>query len=199
MLCLQVRQVRRRKKVKRMKKEDMVVLVDENDRKTGLEEKMAAHQDGGKLHRAISVFVFDSKLQLMLQRRALSKYHTPGLWTNTCCSHPFDGEPILDAAHRRLSEEMGFDCNLAEAFTFIYHADVGNALTENEYDHVVVGRYDGKPEINPDEASDWKFAYLDEIERDMRYNPGKYTPWFKIVMPQMVEWAEANKENIQKL
>lgn len=172
--------------------ENMVILVDENDNKIGLEEKMKAHQNGGRLHRAFSIFVFNSKNELMLQRRALSKYHAKGLWTNTCCSHPFDGEQVIDAGHRRLKEEMGFDCPLNEIFSFVYHADVGEGLRENEYDHVLIGRYDGEATINPEEASDWKFESMKDVSMDMANNPKKYTPWFIIALPKVEDWAEKN-------
>lgn len=171
---------------------EMVVLVDEHDNKVGLEEKLRAHQNGGKLHRAFSVFVFNSKMELMLQQRALSKYHAGGLWTNTCCSHPFDGEPMIEAGQRRLKEEMGFVCELSEAFSFIYHADVGNGLRENEYDHVLIGRYDMPPKINPDEAAGWKFISLEALTGDIKKEPNLYTPWLVIALPKVTTWVKSN-------
>jgi len=172
--------------------QEMVVLVDENDNRLGLEEKLKAHQNGGKLHRAISIFVFNSGKEIMLQRRSLAKYHAGGLWANTCCSHPRDGEPVEAAGHRRLMEEMGFDCGLKEAFSFIYHADVGNGLRENEYDHVLVGRYDLPPKPNPAEVSGWKFMGLEGLSEDIRANPDAYAPWLRIALPRMMGWAGEN-------
>ncbi len=171
---------------------NMVVLVDEDDNKIGLEEKMAAHSNGGRLHRAFSIFVFNSKRELMMQRRALAKYHAAGLWANTCCSHPFDGEAVAAAGHRRLMEEMGFDCELTEAFSFTYHAEVGNGLTENEFDHVLIGRYDLPPRINQDEVEDWKFMAMENLVKDAGDNPERYVPWLLIVLPKIVEWARRN-------
>jgi isopentenyl-diphosphate delta-isomerase len=162
--------------------EQMVVLVDEYDHELGFEEKMAAHRNGGKLHRAISVLVFNDKGQTLLQQRSDTKYHSSGLWTNTCCSHPFKGESAIDAAHRRLEQEMGFDCDLEEVFTFIYKVDVGSGLTEWEFDHVVFGMYGGDPKPDPKEAKDWKWASLEWIKDDMVQNEDSYTGWFKIMM-----------------
>lgn len=162
--------------------EQMVVLVDENDKELGLEEKMKAHRNGGRLHRAVSIMVFNPDGHMMLQRRADTKYHSPGLWTNTCCSHPMEGERAIDAAHRRLEQEMGFDCELEEAFTFIYKVDVGSGLTEWEFDHLMLGMYDGEPKPNPEEAKDWKWASPEGVKDDMRRNKDSYTGWFKIMM-----------------
>jgi isopentenyl-diphosphate delta-isomerase len=164
-----------------------VILVDENDRQIGTAEKMQAHMNGGKLHRAISIFVFNSKGELMLQKRAMSKYHSKGLWTNTVCTHPRPGESLEDAAHRRLKEEMGFDCPLKEVFSFIYKADVGSGLTENEYDHVFFGIYDKEPHPNPEEADGWKWEKLENIYADMKKNPDKYTAWFKIIIERVIQ------------
>jgi isopentenyl-diphosphate delta-isomerase len=166
-------------------KKEMVILVNNKDRKIGLKEKLEAHNGKGKLHRAISVFVFNSKGQIMLQRRALSKYHSIGQWANTCCSHPYDKEPILKAGHRRLMQEMGFDCKLKETFSFIYHANVGNGLRENEYDHVLFGFYDGKPKQNPKEVSDWKFVGIDKLMKDIKINPKTYVPWLRIIIKRV--------------
>lgn len=170
----------------------MVVLVDEHDRKVGLEEKLSAHSNGGKLHRAFSIFVFNSEGKLMLQRRAFTKYHAAGMWANTCCSHPFDGEPVITAGHRRLKEEMGFDCDLKEAFSFTYHADVGNGLRENEFDHVLVGRYNASPKPNNEEVSEWRLMQLNYLSRDIKSHPERYVPWLVIVMPKILEWAKKN-------
>jgi isopentenyl-diphosphate delta-isomerase len=164
-----------------METRSQVVLVDENDRATGLEEKLSAHKRGA-LHRAISVFVFNSKGETMLQQRADSKYHSAGLWSNTCCSHPFKDETVLDSAHRRLREEMGFDCELQESFSFIYKVALDHGLTENEFDHVIFGRYDGNPSINRAEAKDWKWMPLSALKEDVKKNPGSYTSWLKILL-----------------
>jgi isopentenyl-diphosphate delta-isomerase len=123
----------------------------------------------------------------MLQQRALSKYHSPGLWTNTCCSHPRIGEKTDDAAHRRMIEEMGFDCDFEEAFSFTYKADVGQGLIEHEFDHVFVGHSDTKPEINPKEVNDWKYMKLEDIKKDMAHNPENYTVWFRIAFDEVVK------------
>jgi isopentenyl-diphosphate Delta-isomerase len=160
----------------------MVLLVDEHDNEIGLDEKMHAHQNGGTLHRAISVFVFNKDGQTMLQQRADTKYHSQGLWTNTCCSHPFKGESTIDAAHRRLEQEMGFDCEMEEAFSFIYKTEVGNDLIEWEFDHVLFGVYEGEPAPNPEEAKDWKWATMEFLKDDVSRNPDAYTGWSKILM-----------------
>ncbi len=173
---------------------EFVVLVDENDNEIGAEEKIKAHQNGGKLHRAISVFVFNSKNELLLQRRALTKYHSPGLWANTCCSHPRPGESIEHAARRRLNEEMGFTCDLKEVFSLIYKAEVGNGLTEHEYDHIFIGFWEGVPKPNPEEVCEWRWSNMDEIERDMKENPGKYAPWFRILFPRVREYLGKKSE-----
>lgn len=163
-----------------------VVLVDKDDKEVGIEEKLRAHQNGGHLHRAFSIFVFNSKGETLLQRRAIGKYHGGGLWTNTTCSHPRPGEGIIDAAHRRLKEEMGFDCEINEVFNFVYRADMGNGLTEHEYDHVIFGRFEGKPKPNPDEVSDWKWIKLESLAQDVDKDPAKYSPWLKIAMDKVV-------------
>ena len=155
-----------------------VILTDLNDNEIGIEEKMKAHLDG-KLHRAFSVFVFDSKNRMLIHRRAENKYHCGGLWTNTCCSHPRPGENVEQAAHRRLKEEMGFDCELKKIFSFVYKTKFDNGLTENEYDHVFLGRFDGNPKPDPNEVCDWKFVDTYELVKDMKKNPDKYTYWFK--------------------
>lgn len=166
--------------------EEKVILVDENDQKIGLMPKMEAHEKG-LLHRAFSVFVFNSKNELMLQQRALHKYHTPGLWANTCCSHQRDGESSIDAGKRRLSEEMGFTTDLKETTTFIYKAPFDNGLTEHELDHILIGKYEGEPNINPDEVADWKWMSLDEVKKDIQTNPNIYTAWFKIIFDKFYQ------------
>lgn len=157
-----------------------VILVDAHDRELGLMEKMEAHQKG-LLHRAFSVFVLNDKKELLLQRRAFDKYHSGGLWTNTCCSHPRKDEDVEAAAHRRLKEEMGFDCELEKVLDFVYRADFSDGLTEHEFDHVFVGYYNGSPEINTQEVAEYKWMPLDEVKRDLQENPDNYTEWFKII------------------
>jgi isopentenyl-diphosphate Delta-isomerase len=168
---------------------EQVILVNNQDEETGLMEKMEAHRKG-LLHRAFSLFVFNNKDELMLQQRALTKYHTPGLWTNTCCSHPRPSEKTDDAAHRRLMEEMGFSCKLEKAFDFVYRAGFENGLTEHEFDHVFVGRYNDNPSINPDEVNDWKWIDLDELKNDIHDHPLHYTIWFKIAFPRVYKYMK---------
>ena len=159
-----------------------VVLVTKSDKPLGTLEKIAAHQHGGKLHRAISICIFNSKGELLLQQRAAGKYHEPLKWVNTVCSHPFPGEHVDKAAHRRLKEEMGIDCEMHQVIEFVYKADVGNGLTENEYDHLFFGKFDGRPEPNPEEVQDWKWMDIDSIKEDMKRNPKKYAAWFIFVL-----------------
>ena len=158
---------------------EKVILVDENDNQVGVMPKLAAHQKG-LLHRAFSVFIFNSKYELLLQKRASSKYHSGGLWTNTCCSHPREGEEILDAAKRRLIEEMGIDTSLRKVHDFIYKAELDNDLTEHEFDHVLYGIYNEDPIINKDEADDFKWIDMDSLNEDIKTNGNNYTIWFKI-------------------
>jgi isopentenyl-diphosphate delta-isomerase len=160
--------------------EEKVILVSENDEQLGLMGKMEAHEKG-ILHRAFSVFVFNKNGDLLLQQRALDKYHSPGLWTNTCCSHQRDGESNLKAGQRRLQEEMGFCCELKEMFSFVYKAPFDNGLTEHELDHVMIGYHDEDPIINPDEVGSFKWMPLEEVKHDMDSNPEIYTAWFKII------------------
>ncbi len=168
-----------------------VVLVDKQDNIIGSEEKLKAHLHGGRLHRAFSIFVFNNNKALLLQRRALSKYHSGGLWTNTCCSHPTAGEDLDSAVHRRLKEEMGFDCDLKEIFSFIYKADVGGGLTEWEFDHVFFGVYDNNPVLNHEEADDFKWVSLNELKLDIKLNPEKYTAWFKVIFKDSLKQLES--------
>jgi len=156
-----------------------VVLVDEKDTQIGIMEKMAAHIVP-RLHRAFSIFIFNSKGELLLQQRALTKYHSPGLWTNTCCSHPRNGETLAQATARRLKEEMGLTCDMHEVFTFIYKAPVGLGLIEHEFDHVWFGQCDATPTIDTDEVASFKYMNLDDIATDMKDHPEQYTEWFKI-------------------
>lgn len=167
-------------------KEEQVVLVNENDEKIGLMPKQEAHIKG-VLHRAFSVFIFNDKNELMLQQRALHKYHTPGLWANTCCSHQRDGETSVEAGKRRLMEEMGFTTDLKERTTFIYKAPVQNGLTEHELDHILVGSFEGDPEINPEEVASWKWMDLEMVREDIRTDPDIYTPWFKIIFDKFYQ------------
>ncbi len=163
-----------------------VILVDTSDLEIGRMEKLEAHQKG-LLHRAFSVFVFNRSNQLLLQRRAMGKYHSEDLWTNTCCSHPEPGESITDAAKRRLMEEMGFTCELHTSFSFIYHVALDNGLEEHELDHIVFGISDETPVLNPVEASDYTWKTLDEIRIEMAEFPEKYTSWFKIILNEHFE------------
>ena len=163
--------------------EELVVLVDEKDNEIGLMPKMEAHEKA-VLHRAFSVFILNNDGELMLQQRAASKYHSPLLWTNTCCSHQRHGEGSIDASKRRLQEEMGFVTEIEELFTFIYKAPFDNGLTEHELDHVLLGYFNDEPALNRDEVEAWKWASLETIEKDMEQRPEDYTAWFKIVFPQ---------------
>ncbi len=163
--------------------EELVVLVDENDNKVGLMPKMEAHEKA-LLHRAFSVFVFNKKGELMLQQRAAHKYHSPLLWTNTCCSHQRDGESNLEAGKRRLQEEMGFTTDLKEVFSFKYKAPFDNGLTEHEFDHVMIGYFDAVPNLNKDEAEAYKWMSLENVKKDIEQNPSIYTAWFKIIFQE---------------
>jgi isopentenyl-diphosphate Delta-isomerase len=164
--------------------ETQVILVDINDEVLGLMEKIEAHKKA-LLHRAISVFICNSEQEWLLQRRALNKYHSGGLWTNTCCSHPFPGESIKEAAYRRLMEEMGIDCKLNELFSFIYMENLDNGLTEHELDHVFWGISDNSPNIDNDEVMDWKFIKFSDLQRDIELNPANYTVWFKKIFQRV--------------
>ncbi|MES2513576.1 MAG: isopentenyl-diphosphate Delta-isomerase [Bacteroidota bacterium] len=163
---------------------DYVILVDELDNDIGVMEKLEAHQKG-LLHRAFSIFIFNDKNELLLQQRALSKYHSAGLWTNTCCSHPRPHETVKDAAHRRLYEEMGLSCELQITTNFIYKTDFENGLTEHEFDYVLTGQTNQTPIINPDEVESYEWRSIDDIKKDMGLNPDKYTAWFKIALDKV--------------
>ena len=163
---------------------EYVILVNNNDQSLGAMEKMEAHEKG-VMHRAISVFVFNNAGEMLLQKRADEKYHSAGLWSNTACSHPRTNEKPRDAAHRRLIEEMGFDCDIDEAFSFVYKANVGESLTEHEYDHVFIGYCDVEPTPNPDEVGDWKYVDFDWLIKDIDENPDDYTVWFKIALEEV--------------
>jgi isopentenyl-diphosphate Delta-isomerase len=161
-----------------------VILVDKKDKKIGTMEKIEAHKKG-LLHRAFSIFVFNSDNELLLQKRADSKYHSPGLWTNTCCSHPMPNSTLENDIHKRLKNEMGFDCELKKSFTFIYKTEFENGLIENEFDHVFIGCYDDEPKPNPDEVSDYKWINLDELKKDIIDNPNNYTYWLKKIIDRI--------------
>ncbi|WP_223552030.1 isopentenyl-diphosphate Delta-isomerase [Aestuariivivens sp. NBU2969] len=161
-------------------KEDNVILVNEKNEQIGLMPKMEAHEKA-LLHRAFSVFIFNDNNELMLQQRALSKYHSPGLWTNTCCSHQRDGETNIEAGKRRLQEEMGFVVDLEESISFIYKAPFDNGLTEFEYDHILLGKYNKNPKINKEEVADWKWMPLEAVRKDIKKHPKIYTEWFKVI------------------
>ncbi len=166
-----------------------VILVNEQDVQVGSMEKMEAHQKG-VLHRAFSVFVFNDRNEMLLQQRALSKYHSGGLWTNACCSHPRPGEETEAAAARRLYEELGFTTPIKKIFDFQYHAAFNNGLTEHEFDHVYVGTYTGKINPNFAEVQDYCYKNMDEISNTIQTNPDKYTAWFCIAFPKVREWLE---------
>jgi isopentenyl-diphosphate delta-isomerase len=164
-----------------------VILVNEQDEEVGVMEKMAAHEQA-LLHRAFSVFIFNKKGEMLLQQRAFEKYHSPGLWTNACCSHPFPGESTEAAATRRLMEELGFTTSLKKAFHFTYKAPFDNGLTEYEFDHVYVGQYNGEFTLNPEEVSACRFVELPSLEMDIKKNPASYTAWFLLAYPMLKEW-----------
>lgn len=169
-----------------MGKKNFVILVDELDNETGVMKKMEAHKKA-ILHRAISVFIVNTKGEWLLQRRAFNKYHSNGLWTNTCCSHPFPGESNIEAAHRRLKEEMGLNADLNEIFQFIYVEELDNKLTEHELDHVFVGVTDKKPEINTNEVADWKYMDYNSLITSLEHSPEDYTVWFKKIVTRVNE------------
>lgn len=161
-------------------KEENVILVNEKDEQIGLMPKLEAHEKA-VLHRAFSVFIFNDKNELMLQQRAFNKYHSPGLWTNTCCSHHREGERNIEAGKRRLYEEMGFVTDLKETLSFIYKAPFDNGLTEHEYDHVMIGYYNDEPKMNLNEVANWKWMPLEDVKTDIGLHPELYTEWFKII------------------
>lgn len=165
---------------------ELVILVDENDNQVGLMEKMEAHEKG-LLHRAFSVFLFNAQGEMLLHQRALSKYHSGGLWTNACCSHPRDNETTIAAAHRRLEEEMGFDCEIEEVFHFVYKSKLDNDLTEHELDHVFIGQYEGEITPNPEEVESYKYISIPALSKDVKENPENYTEWFKICLEEVLK------------
>lgn len=173
-------------------KEEQVILVNHNDEPIGLMNKLEAHEKA-VLHRAFSVFILNDKNEVMLQQRAHHKYHSPLLWTNTCCSHQRAGETNIEAGKRRLEEEMGFSTELKELFHFIYKAPFDNGLTEHELDHVMIGYYNNEPNINDDEVESWKWMTIEDIKVDMLQNPEQYTVWFKIIFDEFYHYLEDHK------
>ena len=172
--------------------EEKVILVDTNDNPIGLMNKLEAHEKA-VLHRAFSVFILNDKNELMLQQRAHLKYHSPLLWTNTCCSHQRENETNIQAGTRRLREEMGFETELKEMFHFIYKAPFDNGLTEHELDHVMLGNYNNTPFINKDEVESWKWMKIEDVKNDMIMNPNLYTVWFKIIFEEFYHHFDDNK------
>jgi len=166
---------------------EQVILVNENDEELGVMEKMQAHEKA-LLHRAFSVFIFNSEGQMLLQQRAARKYHSPGLWSNACCSHPRPGEKTLNAAQRRLQEELGFATVLQEVFEFTYKAPFDNGLTEHEFDHVYTGTYDDAIKPNANEVLDYCFKSMEDIQQSLQSHPHKYTVWFTIAFPRILDW-----------
>jgi len=173
-------------------KEELVILVNENDEQVGVMEKIEAHEKA-VLHRAFSVFIMNEHGETMLQQRAAHKYHSPLLWTNTCCSHQRVGETNIEAGTRRLREEMGFQTELEEIVSFIYKAPFDNGLTEHELDHVMMGNYNDPPVINKDEVADWKWMTPADIQKDIEVNPEQYTAWFKIIFEKFYEHLIKNR------
>jgi isopentenyl-diphosphate Delta-isomerase len=166
---------------------EYVILVDELDTEIGVMEKIEAHEKA-LLHRAFSVFIFNDKKEMLLQQRAFTKYHSAGLWSNACCSHPKPKEDVLAAANRRLKEELGIETTLTKIFNFTYKAEFDNGLTEHEFDHVFIGSYDGVITSNDDEVDDYAYVPLDALEKTMKQNPEAYTEWFKIAYPKLMKW-----------
>ncbi len=164
---------------------EYILLVDKNDNVIGKGEKIKTHREGN-LHRCFSLFVFNSKGELLLQRRARTKYHSAGLWTNTCCSHQRPDETLEQAVHRRLKEEMGFDCEVRKMFTFTYKVKFDNGLFEHEYDHVFFGNFDGKPIPNPEEVDEWRWIDLKKLKRDAEKNPNNYTYWLRLCLDRVI-------------
>lgn len=171
---------------------EQLILVNEKDEAIGVQDKLSVHELG-LLHRAFSLFIFNSEGKLLLQQRAEIKYHSPGLWTNTCCSHPRPGELTIEACKRRLKEEMGMTCEPEFSFSFLYRHEFSNGLTEHEFDHVFTGITDKLPEINPEEVKSWKYMSLTELESDISNRPDHYTPWLKICLPILKNHISTSK------
>ncbi|HEX2848083.1 MAG TPA: isopentenyl-diphosphate Delta-isomerase [Chitinophagaceae bacterium] len=174
--------------------EEQVILVNRQDEETGVAEKMKAHQQGW-LHRAFSIFVFNSRGEMLLQQRALGKYHSGGLWTNTCCSHPRPGEDTKAAAERRLKEEMGFRVSLEKVFDFVYKADFENGLTEHEFDHVFVAEYEGPVDFNKEEVMNCSYRSMQQIAQSLETDPAQYTAWFRLAFPRVQSWWNRQYKN----
>jgi len=174
--------------------ETNLILVDEQDRQIGLMEKMEAHQKG-LLHRAFSVFIFNDRQEMLLQQRAAKKYHSGGLWTNACCSHPFPNESVIDAGKRRLQEEMGFCTSLEPAFSFTYRCEFDNGLIEHEFDHVLIGHSNGPIQPEPREVQDYCYQTMEEIAGNLSTHPHRYTEWFRIAFPKLQEWLHNRIQN----
>ena len=172
--------------------EEKVILVNQNDEQIGLMNKLEAHEKA-VLHRAFSVFVLNDKNELMLQQRAYQKYHSPLLWTNTCCSHQRNGETNIQAGTRRLHEEMGFVTEIKELFHFIYKAPFDNGLTEHELDHVMIGYYNKEPKINTEEVESYKWMPIEDVKIDIKNQPEIYTIWFKIIFDEFYHFLEGHK------
>jgi isopentenyl-diphosphate delta-isomerase len=168
-----------------------VILVNEKDEQVGVMEKMAAHEKA-LLHRAFSIFIFNEDGLMLLQKRAASKYHSPGLWTNACCSHPIPGEATHDAALRRLHEELGFTTPVEKAFHFTYTASFENGLTEHEFDHVYLGQYDGPIHHDPNEVEVYRYLSVSDIQNEITESPASFTPWFLIAFPLLKDWMHQN-------
>ena len=171
-----------------------VILVDANDKQAGTIEKMEAHVQG-LLHRAFSIFIFNRKGEMLLQQRALNKYHSGGLWTNACCSHPLPGEETIVAAKRRLQEELGFEILLEKIFDFVYKADFDNGLIEHEFDHVYVGEFEGKIDFNKQEVMNVCYKEVQEIRHSLQTHPQKYTAWFHLAFPKVENWWNQRQNN----
>lgn len=169
--------------------EEKILLVDEHDNPLNYEEKLKVHENGA-LHRAFSIFIFNDKNEMLLQKRALSKYHCGGFWSNTCCSHQRENEVLNDAAHRRLNEEMGFDTEIFDIFSFRYDILFENGLSENELDHIYVGNYENNPVINPKEVDDFKWIKYNELKEWIKTNPEEFTPWFLIAVERLEKYKK---------
>lgn len=178
-----------------MNDDEKVILVNEHDDMVGIMDKMEAHKQG-LLHRAFSIFIFNRKGEMLLQQRALNKYHSAGLWTNACCSHPVPGEKTMDAAQRRLMEELGFETPIEKIFDFTYRAEFENGLTEYEFDHVFAGEYEGEIFANPEEVNDFSFKDISEIKNQLQTEPQKFTAWFHLAFPGIEEWWASRYQNI---
>ena len=170
---------------------ELLILVDENDNEIGVMDKLSAHQTGS-LHRAFSIFIFNSKKELLLQQRADEKYHSAGLWSNTCCSHPIKGEDISVSLNRRLDEEMGIHSGLEFVFSFIYKTELEHGLTEHELDHVYFGFTDEQPKPNPAEVKDWKYMDLHALQTDIQLHPENYSAWLAICLPKVSAHFDRN-------